>query len=286
METDKIKALVDLDSARLVETMTGHPLDERTNLIAAAVQMEKSHVQRNVMIDVGDFLFSDTWERRQSLLRRYGWTEVQTLSCPVHPDRQVEEASMPDVYGHTLQALLHFWVHTDGLVFVQNRVQVKRGGPEPHMYLGHGHCYFAWVPTVPGKPCPISFSGRVYSQGNPGWSGLASLTDTLPIDLVTVGSFSTSDGLFWVHENAKKTGRFLNPWPEFAFESQDHFVRHEREIAVNGPWTKQAFQELRLRHWERLQTMPESIRSIVGGKKPTVSQQPPLPLEPGNEPPR
>lgn len=255
-----IQQLTAIDPVAIVEDLAGtssHVLDDKAMLLMLALQAQKSQMLRQALVDNGDFLFSDTWPRRQSLLLGRGWTPAGSITVEKHPLR-IEEEKLQSFKHDTIQASLHVWSHPDGLIFVQDTHTVRQENGEPYMYMGHGHVYFVWKAN-PGANCNVNYSGGFFSPTEKDWD-----YGNLPADVVLIGNVATCDGLFWVVDELKKTGTLQTSWPKEAFRRENRMFRHEVEIDLaSSDWSKAGQEIFHQKMVARLHQLDAQTRAIA-----------------------
>lgn len=249
-----ISELTSVDPVALAESTALEP--EATAWLALGLQVQKSRLLREALVDAGDFLFIDTWPRRQALLTQHGWTSSGSIEVTKHPMRVAEDLTRR-YSQETLECMMHIWSHPDGLIFVQATQTVRTKDGEVHTYMGHGFVHFVWSPTN-GRNCPINYSGSYRSPTVARW-----YSDNVPDDLVLVGNFATYEGLFWKIAQLKSAGTLHSAWPAEAFRSEHHMFQHEVEIHTQSTdWTpagREAFYQLMLTRARQLDAQAQAI---------------------------
>ena len=214
-----LKKLSSIDPLALAEELSGE--SDPTHL-ALALSISKSQAMARAAFLEGDFLFSDTLERREALLEMKGWVKAGIIPITQHPLNKGARH-----YKESLGGALHVWTHSDGFIFVQDTHTVRPvNSGEPVVYMGHGKVYFCWK----GDTCPVNYSGGWVSSST-NWRGAL---ESRPADLYLVADVYTCDGLFWVADKLRKEGTLFPVWPADAFRHRCFMFLHSEEIHLES----------------------------------------------------
>lgn len=199
-----ITEVMNIDGMAEAEKLTGKhvDLDTVTERLGIGIHLSATALKRKLQVETGDFLFSEHWERRRSILERNQFRQMYT-----------------EEYQYDGKAArLEIWLEQPhGLVFVQNIYSPD----DVEMNLDHGRINFAYLPRTNDKYeafIGLHPSGGWESAKYPDWRKMQSPDPKkmffTPDDLYFRGYFE-GDGMIHKLKNLLLHGEYINPWPEW-----------------------------------------------------------------------
>lgn len=257
-----ITQVMNIDGMDEAERITGKhvDLDKATENLGIGLQLNKAQLQRKLMVEAGDFLFSDMWSRRVVILARNQFRKM-----------------FAEEYMHEgTEARLEVWLEQPhGLVFVQNVYRMENG---TERNLDHGRVNFAYLPHG-GKDkydalVGLHASGGWESVKHPNWRTMPSPDPKQlffrPDDLYFRGYFE-GDGMIHKLQNLLIHGEYANPWPEWEagkhplatwFSTESDYA----EVKAKGLRGMDAIALMSEHGVKRYESFPEELQRVINVK--------------------
>jgi len=263
-----IQRVLDADSAAQAQNLTGSPtdLDKEARHLKMGMQLSKKALLRKLMIDSGDFLSFEPWERRKSILERQGFEQIFTST---HVDTN---SATNNHFKYVV------WIEkSHGLVFDQELVQLDphhRHSKVPTEWwnFNSGHCYLCWWPANEDARVGLgNLDGGWESVKYPDWRSMypAKGSKSLifqPDDLYFRGYIVANSGLIHKLQSLLLRGQFMNVWPPIK-KSDQHL-----SISLLPSWEQKVIdalpaadrvREFNARNDRRYQEVDGGLHSIM-----------------------
>ena len=250
-----IEQVLNFDSVAVAEQLTQMEISagESVELLGVGLQLNKTALLRKLMTETGDFMFSDVWKRRQSILEAHGFEPIYTYRF-----------TGLDESNHEYMV----WIEREhGLVFTQEIAERRVSDDSLEREwrnADHGKCHFCWLPASEEARTGIRFSGGYESVKNPNWRRDEGWVT--PDDLYLRGYVNADGGLIHQLQSLLIKGTFYPQWPAWddgKFPISSVFVTSE-DYARYSHMDTQIFARISQARYDE---MGEDLHSIMNIKR-------------------
>jgi hypothetical protein len=207
-----VSAILSMDTAAAAEHLLakqGITAEEAIGILGLGLELNKQAMARKLMVESGDTLSNDTWERFKTIMSRESFEMIYYHEYKIGP---WEGREQPD-------RIFSVWINRQyGLVLVQPvYTYFSEDGKTILNKIESGRCYYAWRPhSSADVGLPITGSGGWESPSIPEWRRMLSNNDWFqPADLYFRGYHHVEHGLIHKLQSMLLVGDFLPQWPEY-----------------------------------------------------------------------